>query len=134
MPQIVGIINQNQAIAAEDFDPAFYLVGGNQIRPNLRDQGPLAHIHRIAVGDWPSISSFNGQTYPVTQNWLPSVLASRMAVNSTAYRGYGFNWRVNGAGLWELYGDVNGVQETWTIDIMFEQYQSTQVTRFGNFT
>lgn len=134
MPQIVGIINPNQAIAAEDLDPAYYLVGSNQIRSNLSDQGPIVHIQRVTTGDWPRLSTFNGRTYPATQNWIPSILAARMVTNSTAYTGFGLNWRINGTGLWELYGDVFGTQESWTLDIMFEQYAATQITRFGTFS
>lgn len=134
MPQIVGIINPAAPIAAEDFDPAYYLVGGNQIRGSLSDQGPVVHIHRITTGDWPKISNFNGQTYSAGQNWVPSILAARMFTNSTAYLGYGLTWRINGAGLWELYGDVFGTQESWTLDIMFEQQLATQITKFGVFS
>jgi hypothetical protein len=119
---------QKIVIHAELFAPAKGLVlndPANQL---------VVHHHRVSLGDNPTVSTFNGQTYKWSE-WTPAVTGQFMTVVSGTMAGtMGLNWRPNAAGNAELYGDGFGGAETWKLDLTFTKIPSSSITRFGNFS
>jgi hypothetical protein len=133
MAIMTGIVNANQAVAGEDLDGDYFRVSAaNQVQP--RQPGGLIHMHRITAGDNPRIDTFSGQQYRLTDGWIPSLAATNFAPSNSNYTNVGLNWRVNAGGVWELYGGVLGVNETWTLDIVFRKLLPSQISTFGAFT
>lgn len=98
----------------------------------------VVHHHRLLVPDFPVISTFNSQTYPANQGWVPSITGDFMTVTAGTFgggvgSGHGLNFRINAGGNWELYGDMVGGTESWKTDLIFTRYPIAAVTRFGTF-
>lgn len=84
-------------------------------------------IHRVSLGDNPTVSTFNGKQYKKSDGWIPGVLSHSYSFNSgtivlTAGGRNGLNWRINATGFWELYGDIANAIETWKVDLVFTAY------------
>lgn len=86
------------------------------------------HMHRVNLGDFPTVSVFNGQSY-AWADWVPAIVG--MSVTATGpYTNVGLNFRPNASGNIELYGDAFGSSEAWKLDLCFTKRAST---KFGTF-
>ena len=92
----------------------------------------VCHHHRVVLGDLPTASTFNGQTYPWAE-WVPSIAGNFMTMASGSYTSHGLNFRPNVAGNIEIYGDAVGGSEQWQLSITFTKLPTASLTRFGTF-